>query len=150
MRGHARSRRSVGAFSAQSSLAVRRKFFGPQTPFPSSASKMTKRTLTVRMFAITGFLLGPLALDQARAASSIETYSCSGGRDLRIRRSTLGAHVSLEGKSYELRRHRSSIGEKYLSSKEALIIDGSSAVFVTNNHLDLGTCEEVLPVASAN
>ena len=111
---------------------------------------MTKRTLTVRMFAITGFLLGPLALDQARAASSIETYSCSGGRDLTIRRSTLGAHVSLEGKSYELRRHRSSIGEKYLSSKEALIIDGSSAVFVTNNHLDLGTCEEVLPVASAN
>jgi hypothetical protein len=65
-----------------------------------------------------------------------------------VQQTRSSAHVSLNGRSYDLQRSRSGIGVKYLSPTAALVIDGPSAVFVTENQTNLGTCTKALPVAS--
>ena len=88
-------------------------------------------------------------LGKAHAAPAPVRYSCPARGSLTIRRDGSSARVMLAGQAYELTRRPSSIGDKYISSTAALIIDGATAVFVANNHPDLGTCSKAVPVASA-
>jgi hypothetical protein len=90
------------------------------------------------------------ALPRAHQVSTAVRYSCSATEELSVQRDGSTARVSLGGRSYDLQRKRSSIGDKYLSSAAALIIDGPSATFITQDRLDLGSCVEVVPVANAH
>jgi membrane-bound inhibitor of C-type lysozyme len=96
-----------------------------------------------------GTALGTLGFAPASAASISVRYACPASDDLLVQRTASTAHVRLAGQTYELQRERSSIGAKYLSSNAALIIDGDSATFVAADHLELGTCDKAVPVASA-
>lgn len=83
---------------------------------------------------------------QARPASA--RYTCSAAQDLIVQKSGSGVRVQYAGQIYDLQRHQSSIGDKFISPKAALIIDGSSAVFVADRHIDVGTCFAAVPLAS--
>lgn len=85
---------------------------------------------------------------QGQAAGGTILYACPANGELIVQRNGSTAHVSLAGRRYDLLRKRSSIGDKYIAPKAALIIDGASAVFVSEDHLNLGTCTEAIPVAS--
>ena len=81
-------------------------------------------------------------------AATRTRYACPATEELTVERHGSTAHVNLAGRSYDLRRRRSSIGDKYVSPNAALIIDSSSAVFVADNQLDLGTCIRTVPLAA--
>jgi len=89
------------------------------------------------------------AISQAHGLPAPVRYACPASENLTVKRNLAAARVTLAGRTYDLQRKQSSIGEKYLSASAALIIDGTSAVFVANDHLDLGTCVRSVPVASA-
>lgn len=99
--------------------------------------------------ALATSIAGALAMTQAQASSGPVTYACTSSEDLAVQRNHSTARVSFAGRSYELQRRRSSIGDKYVSSKAALIIDGNAATFVAEDLLDLGTCTKAVPVASS-
>lgn len=82
------------------------------------------------------------------AVPSPVRYACLASEDLSVRRNPSTAHVDYAGRTYQLQRKRSSIGDKYVSANAALIIDGNSATFVAEDLLDLGTCTKAVPVAS--
>jgi hypothetical protein len=84
---------------------------------------------------------------QARSPSAVR-YACHPRQSLIVERSSSRAVVQFIDRTYELRRAPSRLGEKYLSAKAALIIDGASAVFVAEDRLQLGTCVEAIPMAS--
>lgn len=86
----------------------------------------------------------------AAAPVSAVRYACEGRQTLVVSRSDDAASVRFIDRTYELRRKPSSIGEKYGSDNAALIVDGSSAVFVAQDRLQLGTCSAALELASAN
>lgn len=86
---------------------------------------------------------------QAHALPGPVRYACPASTELTVQRNLGSARVTLAGQKYDLHRKRSSIGEKYLSANAALIIDGGSATFVSEDHLDVGTCVRTVPVASA-
>ena len=83
----------------------------------------------------------------ASAATTPMRYTCSADKHLTVERNASVARVSFDGRSYDLHRKHSSIGDKYLSTDAALIIDGPSAVFVTGGNLDLGSCVQEVPLA---
>lgn len=85
-----------------------------------------------------------------QAAPAPVHYSCSPSDALTIAHDRSTARVSYAGKTYDLRRKRSDLGLTYLSGKAALVIDGNSAVFVSDDHFDLGTCVKGVPLASAH
>lgn len=87
------------------------------------------------------------ACANADVAQNPVNYTCDAGGSLAVRRNAAFASVSVGGKAYDLQRKRSSVGEKYLSADAALIIDGTSAIFVADRNLDLGTCTEAVPLA---
>lgn len=89
------------------------------------------------------------SISQAHALAAPVRYACPASENLTVKRNLAAARVTLAGRTYDLQRKQSSIGVKYLSANAALIIDGASAVFVADDHLDLGTCVRALPVASA-
>jgi membrane-bound inhibitor of C-type lysozyme len=107
----------------------------------------------LRFKVAAGALFGLLSLaGSAEAlARSPETvrYTCEGADDLVIQRDASTAHVKFADRSYQLRRKASGIGEKYMAPGAALIIDGDSAVFVADDHLQLGACIEASSIASA-
>lgn len=84
----------------------------------------------------------------ANAAGNIVRYACPANADLSVERDRRTARVIVSGRSYELQRVRSSIGDKYLSPHAALIVDGSSALFVAEDRPDLPVCVRAVPVAS--
>ena len=100
-------------------------------------------------FIIAASLAG-LAGTAADAAPAPVRYSCAPGEALTIARDRSSARVSYAGRTYDLQRKRSDIGLTYLSEKAALVIDGNSAVFVSDDHFDLGTCVKGVPLASAH
>lgn len=93
------------------------------------------------------FLIGVLLLGagiRADAAPRVEIrYACDSGQQLLVVQSAHQASVRFLGRSYELEKAPSDIGQKFISSTAALIIDGSSAVFVAEDHLWLRQCLEV-------
>lgn len=93
-------------------------------------------------------LLAGLGTPPADAARNVIHYNCPGKQELTVQRDAQRAQVSLDGRTYDLQRKRSSIGDKYLSARAALIIDGPSAVFVAENRFELGTCIRSSSVAS--
>jgi membrane-bound inhibitor of C-type lysozyme len=92
-------------------------------------------------------LLAAMPCAGAPAATAPVRYTCSADKHLTVQRNASVARVSLDGRSYDLRRKHSSIGDKYLSEDAAMIIDGSSLVFVADDDLDLGTCVREVPLA---
>jgi membrane-bound inhibitor of C-type lysozyme len=87
---------------------------------------------------------------QAHAAPSTTVrYQCGARQSLVIERDKGVARVRFVDRTYELKRRASSIGVKYLSPTAALIIDGTSAVFVADDRLQLGACTQVPSIASA-
>lgn len=84
----------------------------------------------------------------ANARGVITRYACPSKVDLSVQRNQRTARVAVAGRDYELQRVRSSIGDKYLSPRAALIVDGSSAVFVAEDRPDLPVCVKAIPVAS--
>lgn len=107
----------------------------------------------MRIRVAGGLLAGVLSVlgaAQAHAATpQIMRYACDGRQNLTIQRDAKVAHVNFIDRSYELQRKRSGVGIKYESRTAALIIDGSSAVFVAPDRLQLGACNEAFPIASA-
>jgi membrane-bound inhibitor of C-type lysozyme len=101
----------------------------------------------MRKAAVIAWALAGFGTAQAHPAPSSIRYACATSQELTVQRDGSRAHVSLAGHNYDLQRKRSSLGDKYLSANAALIIDGSSAVFVAGDRLDLGTCVKVTPVA---
>jgi membrane-bound inhibitor of C-type lysozyme len=93
-----------------------------------------------RKAALVALTLAALGGAHAQPAQGTIRYACPASQELVVQRNSSRAHVRLAGRDYDLQRKRSSIGDKYLSSKAALIIDGASAVFVADDRFDLGTC----------
>jgi membrane-bound inhibitor of C-type lysozyme len=97
---------------------------------------------------IASAFLAMAGVSQAQAAPDAVHYACSASQGLTVRQSLSDAHVSFAGRTYDLKRRPSSIGQKYLAPHAALILDGDSAVFVAEDHPFLGTCFRTVPVAS--
>lgn len=109
--------------------------------------------MDMRIKVASGVLLGVLSLlgtaQAADAATVTEVhYACDEGQRLVVRESAQFASVQFIDRTYELKQKRSSIGRKYISPTAALIIDGASAVFVTEDRLQLGQCTETSQEAS--
>jgi hypothetical protein len=105
----------------------------------------------MRIRIAAGLLAGVLSVlgsAQVHAAVSNTRYACDGRQSLVVERDSARARVNFIDRSYVLRRKSSSIGVKYESPHAALIIDGSSAVFVADNRLQLGICTAAFPIAS--
>ena len=110
--------------------------------------------MDTRIKVAAGILFGIFSLlgtaQAARAAAVTEVrFACDEGQGLVVRESAQSASVVFIDRTYELRQKRSSIGRKYISPTAALIIDGTSAVFVAQDRLQLGQCIETSQVASA-
>lgn len=95
-------------------------------------------------------LIASASATQVHAAPAPVRYACSTSEELTLERTSASAHVTIGGHSYELKRAPSSIGNKYLSTNAALIIDGPSLVFVTDEKPNLGPCIKAVPVASSH
>lgn len=93
-------------------------------------------------------IVAALGFSGAHGAPGPVRYACSATQHLAVQRNGSTAYVNYAGRRYELQRKRSSIGDKYVSSKAALIVDGNSAIFVAEDLIDLGTCVRAVPVAS--
>jgi hypothetical protein len=70
-------------------------------------------------------------------------YRCANGRLMAVAKSSGGAVVTVGERSYQLKPKRSSLGERYVSSRASLIIDGTFAAFVAEDLLDLEDCHAV-------
>lgn len=110
--------------------------------------------MDMRIKVAAGVLIGVVSLlGTARAADAATVtqvrYMCDEGQRLVVQESGHSASVQFIDRTYKLRQKRSSVGRKYVSATAALIIDGASAVFVTENRLQLGQCIETRPVAAA-
>jgi membrane-bound inhibitor of C-type lysozyme len=94
-------------------------------------------------------VLSVLGSAQVHAApASTVRYACDERQNLVVERDGKTARVHFVDRSYDLRRKASGIGVKYESANAALIIDGASAIFVTDDRLQLGACTEAIAVAS--
>jgi len=110
---------------------------------------MATQTIRLKHLAQTFALAAFAATAHAQSASAVSRYACpNSAGDLRVERSGGAARVTLGGHTYALTRKRSSIGDKFISSNAALIIDGESAVFVSEDHLNLGACTKSEPIAA--
>lgn len=108
------------------------------------------RVAAALLFGVLSTLGATKVAAAARAPAMIETrYQCDPLQKLVVIRTGREASVQFIDRSYELRRKRSSIGEKYISATAALIIDGASAVFVADDRLQLGQCLEASTTALA-
>lgn len=110
--------------------------------------------MDMRIKVAGGLLIGVLSLlggtRAADAAPATEIhYACDGAQRLIVRQFDTGATVQFIDRSYELQKAQSSIGQKFISPNAALIIDGSSAVFVAEDRLQLGQCFEASRTMSA-
>lgn len=106
------------------------------------------RVATAVLAACLSILGGAHAASAAAVPHAETRYACDFRQQLVVTRTADGARVNFIDRAYELSRARSSIGEKFLSATAALIIDGSSAVFVTEDRLQLGACVEATHVAA--
>jgi len=85
---------------------------------------------------------------EAHAAADMPVrYACDARQNFVVEWSGTTAVVRFADRTFELRREPSSLGEKYLSPKAALIIDGATAVFVAEDRLQLGQCVEARLIA---
>jgi hypothetical protein len=104
-----------------------------------------KAMANVRIRAAAGLMIAVLSvLGAASALAATATkpirYVCESAPELLVMRTANKASVHFGTKTYDLRREASSIGAKYISRNAALIVDGRSAVFVSDDQLQLGTC----------
>ena len=87
----------------------------------------------------------------AHPNSNTSQYTCTAEvGDMKVERSGATAHVTLAGRSYALKWKQSSIGDKFISPTAALIIDGDSAIFVSEDQLNLGPCTKAVPIAATD
>lgn len=104
---------------------------------------------TITRFFLSAIIASCVTASLEAAPRSV-SYACSPGDALTIARDRSTARVSYAGRIYDLQRKRSDVGLTYLSPKAALVIDGNSAIFVADDHYDLGTCVKGVGLASAN
>ena len=97
---------------------------------------------------LVAFGLAGTSATHAHSGPNTIHYACPRNHDLTVERSGYAASVRFAGRTYDLRQVPSSIATQYVSPKAALIIDGSTAVFVTNAETDLGTCIKAPATAS--
>ena len=105
-------------------------------------------TKDVRIKIASALMLGVLSLlgsAQAHAAATDTWYACDGGQKLIVHRHSGGASVEFIDRTYDLTSKASRFDGKYVSATAALIIDGSSAVFIAEDRLQLGACLEADP-----
>ena len=96
-------------------------------------------------------LAGLAATALAHPTPDVSRYACAAEvGDMKVERSGDAARVTLAGRTYALNRKQSSIGDKFISPRAALIVDGDSAVFVSEDQLNLGACTKAVPVAAAH
>jgi hypothetical protein len=103
--------------------------------------------MAMRKAALIASTLAGFGAAQAHPAPNTIRYACATRQELTVQRDGSSARVGLAGRNYDLQRRRSSLGDEYISSNAALIIDGSSAIFVADDRLDLGTCVKATSVA---
>lgn len=70
-------------------------------------------------------------------------YRCADDRILAVAKNSDGAVATVDERSYQLKPKRSSLGERYVSSRASLIIDGTFAAFVAEDLLGLEDCHAV-------
>jgi hypothetical protein len=75
------------------------------------------------------------------AQAEVVEYRCSGDRLMSVTRNDGGATVRVGERSYELKPKPSPLGERYVTPRASLIIDGSFAAFVAEDLLDLEDCQ---------
>ena len=85
------------------------------------------------------------AAPAAGTAPSDLLYTCEGGESFMVRDSGSAAVVRFGDGGYVLDRRPSSIGRKFASKSATLIIDGETAVFVSEDRLDLDRCTASQP-----
>ena len=104
----------------------------------SGRSEARKRRRHLPAFVLLT-LAGCTTPGRTEAASS---YRCSGQRTLNVQYSRAGAVVTVNGgRSYDLARGGSGIGERFSSDDATLIIDGDLAAFAATDVLDLRGCK---------
>ena len=87
----------------------------------------------------------------AHPNSNTSQYTCAAEvGDMKVERSGATAHIRLAGRTYALKWKHSSIGEKFISPTAALMIDGESAIFVSEDQLNLGPCTKAVPIAATD
>lgn len=101
------------------------------------------------MAVVLSTLGGGTATATPPQTSSQVRYVCAPVQNFVVERSAGRAIVQFTNRSYDLKRKRSSIGKKYASETATLIVDGTSAIFVAEDRLQLGTCVEALRIASS-
>ena len=104
-------------------------------------SMMVVKVLTRRALGLLALIFG--SLGSAHAGATVVApvrYACADKAELVITRSAESATVVFRARTYTLGRSRSSIGEKYLSDAAALIVDGPSAVFISEDRHGAGAC----------
>ena len=69
-----------------------------------------------------------------------DVFKCMDGSGLTVRYQQQTATVLVDGRSYELLRKPSNIGERFTSPLATLIIDGEFAAFVADDLHDLKGC----------
>jgi membrane-bound inhibitor of C-type lysozyme len=69
-------------------------------------------------------------------------YRCKGQQAFSVSRTSTAANVSFSGQQWSLQRRPSSLGIKYAGGDAVLIVDGASAVLVTNEITGLTHCKE--------
>ena len=102
----------------------------------------TNRRMQIAAGMMLTLAAAPSSASVPAARASAKRYICGTQQEVVIKRNRSRARVEFADGSYDLRRQRSEIGQKYLSPAAALIIDGHSAIFVAEDRLDLGTCSE--------
>ena len=65
---------------------------------------------------------------------------CAGGRSFQMDAREKLARIFLDGRELRLTRRASSLGQQYLSSDAALLIDGDYVAFVLNDDLAYEDC----------
>lgn len=99
-----------------------------------------------RVRVAAALMLGVLSLlggGQPIAAATVDIqYTCDGNQRLSVRQARDLAEVKFVDRTYRLVRKSTRLGERYGSANAALAIDGSYAVFVAGDRLQLGKCIE--------
>jgi membrane-bound inhibitor of C-type lysozyme len=118
-------------------------------PFQVAHEPGTKKAMRIKLAAALLFTAVASLAGTSVQAAQVQTvrYACQPRQDFVVESDRKVALVRFEDRTYELKRKASDIGIKYVSPTATLIIDGPSAIFVAEDRLQLGACNEMLPIA---
>ena len=106
------------------------------------------KSVVTRHFTLLVALLCTLpSPTNAKATRDVLHYHCAGGESFTVARNRSSASVSIAGRTYQLTRKPSSLGQQFRSPTATLIVDGSFAAFATERLFHLRDCFEVGSIA---